>query len=166
MWFKEANISFDLYVYIGQSVELRCETNDSSKFTRIQHHQLNGTIETLLSNDYLNSKYKNSEIHVAKVKQYYIVRIDPVRLHTAGVYTCEDNVSLQNKNNHIANITVHVIPVHANNPYRILQKETERFNFFRKNLHHNYESSNGIKNMSIRLLNIFLLISTVFFICY
>ena len=98
-----------MYAYIGQSVELRCETHQASKFTRIQHHQENGTIETLLSNDYLNNEYKNSEIHIKKVGFFYIVVIQPVRIHSGGRYTCEDDVSLMNKTNHIANITLHVI---------------------------------------------------------
>ncbi len=84
-------------------------SNETSKFTRIQHRQLNGTVETLLSNEYLNSQYKNSEIHVSKNNNFYIIRIDPVRAHSAGVYSCEDNVSLQNMKNHMANITLHVI---------------------------------------------------------
>ncbi len=104
-----ATITFDMYAYLGQTVELRCLTNESSKFTRIQHKQLNGSIETLLSNDYLNTAYRNSEIKVQKTGNFYIVKIDPVRLHSAGLYTCEDNVSLQNLNNHVANITLHVI---------------------------------------------------------
>lgn len=104
-----STISFDVYAYLGQSVELRCRTNDSSKFTRIQHRQLNGSVETLLSNDYLNTAYKNSEIHVQETGNFYIVRIDPVRLHSAGLYTCEDNVSLQNLSDHVANISLHVI---------------------------------------------------------
>lgn len=94
--------------YLGQSIEFRCVTNETSKFTRIQHRLPNGTIETLLSNEYLNNDYNRTEIHVEKYDHFYLIRINPVKLHSAGVYVCEDDISQQDKITHNANITVHV----------------------------------------------------------
>ena len=107
--FLECSLSFDIYAYLGQSVEFRCVTNETSKFTRLQHRLTNGSVETLLSNDYLNADYQRTELHVFKFDHIYVIRIEPVRFHSAGVYSCEDDLSIQNKNTHIANISLHVI---------------------------------------------------------
>lgn len=66
-------------------------------------------METLLSNDHFNSNFQRTEIHIVKYDHSYIIRIEPVKLHSAGVYSCEDDVSQKNIFNHMTNITVHVI---------------------------------------------------------
>ena len=98
-------------MYIGQSIELRCVVNETSGFTRIQHRLPNGTVETLLSNNKMNADLSSkSEMHIQKMSNVYIVKIEPVRLHSAGVYTCEDDISINNKAvSRISNITLHVI---------------------------------------------------------
>ncbi len=103
------SVSFDVYAYLGQAIELRCLTNETSKFTRIQHTLPNKTIETLLSNDYLNADFQRTEIHIFKFGHVYVLRIEPVRMHSAGLYTCEDDVSIHNKLNHLSSINVHVV---------------------------------------------------------
>ncbi len=99
-----------MYAYIGQSIELRCVVNETSGFTRIQHRLPNGSIETLLSNNKLNAELsRKSELHIEKINNVYIVKIEPVRLHSAGMYICEDDISSNNKASHNSNITLHVI---------------------------------------------------------
>ncbi|CAF0801863.1 unnamed protein product, partial [Brachionus calyciflorus] len=102
-------ISLEIYAYTGQTLEFRCQTNETSRFTRISHQLDNGTVETLLSNDHFNIQYQRSEIHIVKYNNIYIIRIDPVKYHSAGVYTCEDDVSAQNHQNHVANVTLRVL---------------------------------------------------------
>ena len=104
-----SSVSFDVYAYLGQAIELRCVTNETSKFTRIQHILPNSTVETLLSNDYLNADFQRTEMHIFKFGHVYVLRIEPVRLHSAGLYSCEDDVSIHNKLNHISSINVHVV---------------------------------------------------------
>ena len=99
----------NVFAYLGQSIELRCASNASSKFTRIQHILPNGTVETLLSNDYLNTKYLASEIRIDKIKSVYVIRIDPIMPHSGGVYSCQDDVSHQNRTHHTTNMTINVI---------------------------------------------------------
>lgn len=87
-------------------------TNESTSFTRIQHRLFNGTIETLFSNDKLNADLTHrTEINLQKIGRVYIIKIEPIREHSAGVYTCEDDISLNNKNEHSTNITLHVLGI-------------------------------------------------------
>lgn len=81
-------------------------TNETSTFSRIQHTLENGTVETLLSNNHLNAHFQRSEIQVLKHDNIYVIRIDPVRPHSAGVYSCEDDVSASKRT--AANITIHL----------------------------------------------------------
>ncbi len=79
-----------------------------------------------------------SEIHIEKLDRIYIIRIDPVKLHSAGVYTCEDDVSIKTTNGissamSKSNLTMHVIGVHMNNPMMILNKESNYFSMFKNN---------------------------------
>ena len=104
-----SSVSFDVYAYLGQSLELRCLTNETSKFTRIQHILPNKTVETLLSNDYLNADFQRTEMHIFKFGHVYVLRIEPIRMHSAGLYSCEDDVSIHNKLNHLSFINVHVV---------------------------------------------------------
>lgn len=76
------------------------------------HKLENGTVETLLSNDHYNSYFQRSEIHILKYDHVYIIRIDPVKNHSAGVYSCEEDISSKEYNKHVANITLHVIGTH------------------------------------------------------
>ena len=99
-----------MYAYIGQSIELRCVVNETSGFTRIQHRLPNGSVETLLSNNKMNTDLSSkSELHIQKISNVYIVKIEPVRLHSAGTYICQDDMSSNNKASQTSNITVHVI---------------------------------------------------------
>ncbi len=105
-----------MIAYLGQSIEFRCVTNETSKFTRIQHQLPNGTIETLLSNEVVNTDLsRRTEIRVDQYDHIYAIRINPVKLHSAGIYICEDDVSQSLKITHNANITVHVIGIFFTN---------------------------------------------------
>jgi hypothetical protein len=57
------------------------------------------------------NKLSRNEIHIDKHKTHYEIKINPIRKESAGVYTCEDDVSLINKNGHSSNITLHVIGI-------------------------------------------------------
>lgn len=101
-----------MFANIGQKLEIRCITNETSTFSRIQHRLENGTVETLLSNDHLNTHFQRSEIQVAKYDHVYIIKIDPVKYHSAGVYSCEDDVSSKDNYNNKGNITIHIAGIH------------------------------------------------------
>ena len=105
------SIALEVFGYLDQSIEFRCVSNETSKFTRIRHTLTNGSVETLLSNEYLNTNYRRSEVHVEKYGHTYIIRIDPIKLHSAGMYTCEDDISQHDKLTHNTNITLHVISI-------------------------------------------------------
>jgi len=105
---KDCLLSLELYADLGQAIEFRCVTNETSKFNRIQHKLPNGTIETLLSNDHVNTNYQRTEMRVEKFNNVYSIRIDPVKYHSAGLYICEDDISIENRRNHMASIMVRV----------------------------------------------------------
>lgn len=52
---------------------------------------------------------RRTEIRVDQYDHIYAIRINPVKLHSAGIYICEDDVSQSVKITHNANITLHVI---------------------------------------------------------
>ena len=62
-----------------------------------------------------------------------MIKIDPVRLHSAGTYICEDDVSMHNLPNHISNVTVHVIGIHKGNPVKMAHEEAENLRSFQNN---------------------------------
>lgn len=107
--YLECNISLEIFGYIGQSLEFRCITNETSSFTRIIHKLENGTIETLLSNNHFNEFFQRSELHIVRFDNVYIIRIDPITFHSAGIYSCEDNISVKNHIHHLASISIHVL---------------------------------------------------------
>lgn len=110
----------EIIAYVGQSMEFRCITNETSSFTRIIHKLENGTIETLLSNNHFNAFYQRSELNIVKFDNVYIIRINPITFHSAGIYTCEDNISAKNHIHHLANITIHVLGDFLQNSYLII----------------------------------------------
>lgn len=57
----------------------------------------------------LNGAYNRTEIHIERHNNIYVIKIDPIRHSSAGVYACEDDVSAINMNNHIANVTLFVL---------------------------------------------------------
>ena len=97
-----------MYATVGQSLEFRCITNSTSTFNRVEHVLENGTREMLISNEHINNQFNRSEVHVIREGQTNILKISPVRVHSAGVYTCEDDVSSPDHNKHLASVRVHV----------------------------------------------------------
>ncbi|RNA09781.1 hypothetical protein BpHYR1_011464 [Brachionus plicatilis] len=108
-YINRCNISLEIFAYVGQALEFRCFTNETSSFTRIVHKLENGTIETLLSNDHFNAIFQKNEIHIVKFDHVYIIRINPVTYHSAGIYSCEDNISAKSHIHHVAKIIIHVL---------------------------------------------------------
>lgn len=103
-----------LFGYLGQAIQFRCVVNDTSKFTRIRHELFNGTSQTLLSNDVINAQEtSNSHIHVEKFNHIYVIKIDPIKRESAGIYICEDDISISDKRGHEANVTLYVIEYHS-----------------------------------------------------
>ena len=71
---------------------------------------MNGTVITLLSNNDLNEEQLNhTEIKLLKLNSYYKIKIYPVHLESAGVYTCEDDLSRTDQTGHNSNITLNVV---------------------------------------------------------
>lgn len=102
--------SIKLYAYVGGAIEIRCYLNETTKFTRINHVLMNGTVVTLLSNNDLNeNQLNNTEIKLIKRESYYKIKIYPVQFESAGVYTCEDDISRTDQRGHYSNFTLNVI---------------------------------------------------------
>ncbi len=95
---------------VGQSLEFRCQTNETSMFNRVKHTLENGTDEILLSNEHINPNFERSEIQISKRDHVYIVKISPIQFHSAGLYTCEDDVTSPNVNAHRGHVRLHVNP--------------------------------------------------------
>ena len=106
--FQECSVSLELFSNIGQSIEFRCFSNETAVFNRIKHTLENGTEEILLSNDHVNRNFERNEIQILKLDHAFIVKIAPVKIHSAGLYTCEDDVSAKNASGHVASIRIHV----------------------------------------------------------
>jgi hypothetical protein len=101
-----------LFGYLGQAIQFRCVVNDTSKFTRIRHELFNGTSQILLSNDVVNTQEASSDhIHVEKFNHIYVIKLNPIKHESAGVYICEDDIS--NKRGYVANVTLYVIDYHS-----------------------------------------------------
>jgi hypothetical protein len=122
---KESHVSLQVFGYVGQAIELRCVTNDTSKFNRISHHLANGTVQTLVSNEVLNDEYRNSELHIEKHEDIYLIRIDPIMQRSAGVYICEDDMSQSHVNGHATNITLHVISESCRGTCRLMSTQNQ-----------------------------------------
>jgi hypothetical protein len=99
----------DMYAKIGQSIEIACNSNETSMFNRIKHQLEDGSEETLLSNHYVNPNYQRSEIHITRKGETYVVSISPVKRHSAGLYICEDDISQHDMNGHKTSIRLHVL---------------------------------------------------------
>jgi hypothetical protein len=86
---------------------------------------LNGTVETLLSNEHLNKAHNTGEIHLEKHGHEYIIKIGPIQEHSAGLYSCEDDISLHNVNGHLSTITLHVISKKNDNKIQFIFFDTK-----------------------------------------
>lgn len=109
VWNLECNVSLELQATVGQSLEFRCDSNETSKFNRITHIPDNGTKEVLLSNDHVNPSFDRSEVTIRKVDHTFLITISPVRPHSAGLYVCDDDTSSSGAKSHINTIRVHVL---------------------------------------------------------